>query len=277
MAPAPTPIPDASLLEQPEIIERTILRLHHLCTLIARDREPYCPVNGLLVLLPFAASNDELTAGETAVLLERDLLTIRQSLDVRCPLVTLICDLEETPGGSELLTRFPRNQRNRRLGVSYPLLAQCDSKQTPEMIQSGVHWTCQDLVPPLVYRLAQIQSEQGAADADQFLLNSRLYHLVTQLRQRETRFTRLLQRAYCPDQTSPWLIAGCYLAATGEDAVRGQGFAGGIVPQLLQMQNHVTWTREAVRDDRFCRRLAVAGYAAVATAIVLVIAATIAL
>ena len=100
-------MPRPSLLERGEVLERTTSRLRHLCTLIARDRQPYCPVNGLLVLLPFAASDDELTAGQTAVLLERDLATVRQTLEVRCPLVTLVCDMENTPGGRELLDRFP--------------------------------------------------------------------------------------------------------------------------------------------------------------------------
>ena len=62
--------------------------------------------------------------------------------------------------------------------------------------------------------------------------------------------------------------AGCYLAATGEDAVREQGFAGGIFPQLVQIQNHVAWTRAAIDDDRFCRRLAWAGYCALAVTII---------
>ena len=82
---AATPMPRASLLEQGDVLERTTSRLRHLCTLIARDRQPYCPVNGLLVLLPYAASDDELTAGQTAVLLERDLATVRQSLEVPLP------------------------------------------------------------------------------------------------------------------------------------------------------------------------------------------------
>lgn len=262
-APLPaTPLPRPSLLEQGDVLERTTSRLRHLCTLIARDRQPYCPVNGLLVLLPFAASDDELTSGQTAVLLERDLATIRESLEVRCPLITLVCDLETTPGGRELLKRFPEDQRHRRLGVSFPMLAQCDSENNPEMIRKGVRWTCQGLIPPLVYRLARIRSQQGGAGDEESRINRQLYRLVTQLRRRQSRLERILTRALCPDQESSWMPTGCYLAATGEDAVRGQGFAGGIFPQLVQVQNHVAWTRDALADDRTCRRLAVLGYVA---------------
>ena len=176
-------LPRRSLLEQAEVIERTSSRLEYLCTLIARDRKPYCPINGLMVLLPFSASDDELTAGETALLLERDLTTVRQTLEVRCGVITLICDLQNTPGGGELLARFPQGQRDRRLGVSFPLLAQCDSEKAPEMIRTGIQWTCNSLIPPLVYRLAQIRGGQNVPTADQLRLNSQLYHLAAEMRQ----------------------------------------------------------------------------------------------
>ncbi len=269
---AATPLPRASLLEQGDVLQRTTSRLRHLCTLIARDRQPYCPVNGLLVLLPFAASDDELTAGQTAVLLERDLATVRQSLEVRCPLVTLVCDMENTPGGRELLDRFPEDQRHRRLGVSFPMLAQCDSENTPQMIRTGVRWTCEGLIPPLIYRLARIRGRQDAAGTEESRLNQQLYRLVTQLRERESRLERILTRAICPNEESDWMLTGCYMAATGEDAVRGQGFAGGVFPQLVQVQNHVAWTREALADDRMCRRWALLGYVGLVVAAVAAVA-----
>ena len=270
---AATPMPRASLLEQGDVLERTTSRFRHLCTLIARDRQPYCPVNGLLVLLPFAASDDELTAGQTAVLLERDLATVRQTLEVRCPLVTLICDMENTPGGRELLDRFPEDQRHRRLGVSFPMLAQCDSKNTPEMIRKGVRWTCEGLIPPLVYRLARIRSRQDAAGVEESRLNRQLYRLVTQLRERESRLERILTRAICPNEKSDWMLTGCYMAATGEDAVHGQGFAGGIFPQLVQVQNHVAWTQDALADDRTCWRLTLVGYVCLVLGVAAAVAA----
>ena len=64
------------------------------------------------------------------------------------------------------------------------------------------------------------------------------------------------------------MLTGCYMAATGEDAVRGQGFAGGVFPQLVQVQNHVAWTREALADDRACRRWALLGYVGLVGAVV---------
>jgi hypothetical protein len=255
-----TPLPVASLLEQGDLLERTTSRLKHLCTLMARDRQPYCPINGVLALLPFAASDNELTAGQTTVLFQRDLATVQETLEVRCPLMTLVCDMEKTPGGRELLDRFPENQRHRRLGISFPLLAQFDSANTPKMLRKGMQWTCQGLFPPLVYRLARIRGGTNFAGSEESRINRQLYRLVTQLRERESRLARILSGAICPDGGCDWMVTGCYFAATGEDAVRGQGFAGGIFPQLIQSQNHVAWTHDAMADDRTCRRFALAGY-----------------
>lgn len=248
------------LSEDTEQVDRCTRRLQYLCKLIARDREPYCPINGLLVLVPFGATGNELAANETAILLERDLETVHEMLQVRCPLVTMISDIEEAPGGKELLERFPEGQRNRRLGVSLPHLAQCDAALVPEMIETGVRWVCRGLIPPVVYRLARTRCCADAeADAD-LAGNIRLYHFMHELRSREERIYRILIRAICPESKSPWLVAGCYLAATGQDAVRGRGFTGGVFPQLLQMQNEVAWTPQALADDASCRRWTTIGY-----------------
>ena len=39
-------------------------RLRHLCNLLSNHRRPYCPLNGVLALLPFAAGENELTANQ---------------------------------------------------------------------------------------------------------------------------------------------------------------------------------------------------------------------
>lgn len=138
---------------------------------------------------------------------------------------------------------------------------------TPKMIRTGVRWICEGLVSPLVYRLVRIRSRQDAAGIEESRLNRQLYRLLTQLRRRQSRLERILTRAICPNREGSWMLTGCYLAATGEDALRGQGFAGGIFPQLVRVQNHVAWTAEALTDDRTCRRLALLGYADLAAGV----------
>lgn len=49
----------AALFRDAKEIERCTARLEHLCRLIVRDRRPYCPANGLLLLVPFAGTDEK--------------------------------------------------------------------------------------------------------------------------------------------------------------------------------------------------------------------------
>ena len=52
-------------------------RLQHLCRLIVRDRRPYCPINGVLLLVPFAGTDTEEDANQTGEVLRRDVTIYR--------------------------------------------------------------------------------------------------------------------------------------------------------------------------------------------------------
>ena len=102
-----------SLPNRPAEMERLTGRLQHLCRLIARDRRPYCPLNGVLVLIPFAATDSDQQATTTSTLCRSDLATARAALRVYCPVLALLCDLENAPGFREFVKRFPAEQRQR--------------------------------------------------------------------------------------------------------------------------------------------------------------------
>ena len=53
------------------------------------------------------------------------------------------------------------------------------------------------------------------------------------------------------------LFGGCYLAGTGENPETEQAFAPGVLARLMEMQDDVSWTEEALQEDaRFLRRAA---------------------
>ena len=47
------------LLKNTDEVELLSSRLKYLCRLIVRDRQPYCPANGILLLIPLAATDSE--------------------------------------------------------------------------------------------------------------------------------------------------------------------------------------------------------------------------
>lgn len=251
-------------LRNAEQVEHLTSRMRHLCKLIARDRQPYCPLNGILILIPYAATASDQDANRAAVLINRDLEAIRNVMQVQCPLITLVCDTEQAPGCQELLRRFPEQQRRRRLGVHFPPVADSDADSVPEVVDEGIRWMCQELLPPLVYRLLQLAPQNDPHSAHIQQGNVELYQFLHELRQRERRISRILKRGICAEGTRPGLLGGCFLGATGSDVVRDQGFVAGVMPQLLEMQNMLSWTPEALHEDASCRWWSRAGYVGLA-------------
>ena len=58
---------------QAEEGERYSARLRHLCRLIKRDRQGFCPVNGVLVLLPVSAADPKSRPRDVAEACQSDL------------------------------------------------------------------------------------------------------------------------------------------------------------------------------------------------------------
>jgi type VI protein secretion system component VasK len=213
-----------------------------------------------MILAPLAATDSDVDANNLAAVVERDLGVLQETLAVSCPVVTLVCDLERVPGCQEFIERLPEEQRQRRLGLTFPHVAAADLGSLPTMISDGLRWLCQDLAPSLVYRTIPAPRPDAAGD---LAGNTRRYQFLSQVRQREPRVGRIVARGINPGG-SPWQLRGCYLAATGADAVREQAFVAGVFPSLVQLQNAVAWTPAALREDRFFRHATYAGYAAVA-------------
>src|SRR5262249_46803739 len=113
--------PRPLLLKYTEEVKRLTARLKHLCRLIVRDRHPYCPVNGILLLLPFGATDRKEDADQIGAICQQDLAALRQALQVHCPVIALVCDLEIAAGFREFIERFPAEQRQRRVGQRFPL------------------------------------------------------------------------------------------------------------------------------------------------------------
>ncbi|WP_435020374.1 type VI secretion protein IcmF/TssM N-terminal domain-containing protein [Tundrisphaera sp. TA3] len=267
VAPAPDPGPEPRrvvLLKDPGEIALISDRLRHLCRLIARDRRPYCPVNGMLFLIPALAMEDDASADQAGSVCRRDLDIARETLQTQCPTFALVCDLESAPGFREFAGQFPDAHRQRFLGQHFPLLPAIDPADVPRMIRDGVLWIGAALLPTLVYRLWRVESsasgdDPGAAVRD----NIRLYHLLLWWRARESRLARLLVRAFVLEANAPRLLGGCYLAGTGLDAERDQSFVAGVFRRLVENQNAVSWTREALASEADDRRWTTIGLAGI--------------
>jgi hypothetical protein len=244
-------------------------RLQHLCRLIVRARRPSCPVNGLLVLLPYYATESDVASTQTGLLFRQDLRAARAVLQVHCPLFALVCGLEEAPGCRELLGRFPRDLRQRRVGQQFPYVPDLDPAEVPTLLESGLTWIFRELFPPLVYRLFRLEKPGRGSHEAVLRGNLRLYQFLAQLQDRHMRLTRTLTLAVAPEHRGPCEFAGCYVAATGTDPVLEQAFVGGVFRRLIESQDYVSWTDAALAREAEYRRWTVIGYLGLAAFLML--------
>ncbi len=239
------------LLQNIDEAERLTARLKYLCRRIARQRHPYCSVNGLLILAPLAATDNDADAHQAGLIIQRDVRAARESLRVRCPIETVLCDLEKLSGFLDLMGQFTEErQRQQLLGRTFPLVPQVDPEQFPKMISGGLEWLCQSLLPSVVYQFLQME-KPGDGNADETLRrNARLVQLLGELRDRQPRWSHILTQGIAVQEKQMPLLGGGFLCATGPDAAREQAFVHDVFRLLIENQNSVAWTPEALDENR---------------------------
>jgi hypothetical protein len=254
---------------------RGTARLRFLCRLIRRDRRPWCPINGLLVLVPWAATESDETAKEAAAVLQRDLAEARATLQLRYPAFALVCDLETAQGFAELRRGFPPETLKQRLGQRLPLVPDLPPAEAPALLERGVQWIGQAVLPAGIMRFLRLDGPGDSRRAPVSVGHNRnLYLLLREVYTRGPRLARVLARGLQtggPETADPLdalpLFGGCYLAGTGRQAAE-QAFVPGVFQRLVDGQSSVSWTGAALDEDARYRRWAAYGYTGLAAAVV---------
>lgn len=244
--------------------------LRHLCRLIVRDRSPYCPANGILVLLPFASSDSERDADQTASAAQRDVANARAAFQLHLPVFVLVADVETAKGFREFVLRLPAAHRRQGLGQRFPLVPDLDPDAIAEKVDESVRFIFHGLLPYWIFSRFRIE-EPGQADGANLLRgNAELYQLLSELRVREARFGRIVSRAVVPEDGSPPLYGGTYIAGTGIDPTE-QAFVRRVFDRLNESQSYVSWSDSALQEEAYYDRAARYGYVAISFLAVAVI------
>jgi type VI protein secretion system component VasK len=265
----PVAVPEKRIatLPQNEAGEQT-RRLEYLCQLIRRARQPLCPINGILALLPFGIIQSGMGgAREVQRALKADLKAVRRSLQLRCPVTMMVVGMENESGFRELVRRVGRERAAaQRFGKGFDK-DQVWNELTPERLEATCAHACgafEDWVYALFKERGALSKEVG---------NKKLFALLCKVRRDlKDRLSNLLIAAHDLDQEQDqekdtWLFGGNYFSATGDREDR-QAFVAGVFEKLPEQQEEVEWTREALQRDRFYRLL---GYYAIAFDIALAV------
>jgi hypothetical protein len=244
-------------------------RLHQWCRMLACDRLPLCPVNGIIALIPFEATATEEDAVEAAAVLRQDWAVTRAALQIDAPRLVVLADAHREPGFRRLSGKFAEEQGLSRLyGQNFPLTPDLGSAEVPGMIVSGMEWVRMVMLPlalaPMMGREGdgRLQSREEAVEQ-----NIEIYRYIDNMTMRLRQLARIASLSL-PDH--PPFLAGCYLAGTGRDA-RDQAFVTGILRRAIELQNAVRWTPEALAEDRALHRYALGVYLGLAAFLLLVL------
>lgn len=241
-------------------------RLAYLCRLIARDRRPWCPANGVLALVPWAALESDETARVAVPLLAEDLAAARQAFAQRYPHFVMVCDLEQADGFAEFRRGFPKEMLKQRIGQRLPLVPDRPADEVPGVLAQAADWIRLNVMASWVLKFLRLDWPPEQRKTNEFVpgSNRRLFQFLHDVYVRGPRLGRLLARglpadpggssADDPSDALP-LVGGCYLAATGRDE-KDQAFVAGVFQRLTESQSSVSWSGRAEAEDRAYRRWA---------------------
>ncbi len=249
---------------------RQTRRLRYLCSLIRRDRRPWCPVNGVLVLVPWAATESDEAARLGCGVLEAELRTAREVFQLRYPTFALVCDLETARGFDPFRSGFRADMLKQRIGQRVPLVPVGEPEEVGALVGNAARWIGLSVLPAWILRFLKLdlgpdaRQTPGSGGAH----NRNLYLLMRAVFERGPRLAELLARGVPPvggpdELATVPMFGGIYLAATGRDS-KQQAFVEGVFQRVIESQNAVSWSPEALAEDARRTRLAVAGYVAVA-------------
>jgi hypothetical protein len=218
------------------------LRLRYLCRLLRRIRSPYCPINGLVALTPYQHLLREADAMTLESALRSDLDNVFQNLMLRCPTAVLVTRMDLDRGFEELTRRVGEERTiKQRFGKGFDLWR----PQSDENIHSAVRLACASF-EDWCYKLFK---EPGALDRAG---NRDLFALVCRMRGRvQQRLMHLLESCFArtAGDDPKLLFAGCYFSTlSGRPA-----FATAVVDKMIDQQEELEWTSEALRSDARCR------------------------
>ncbi|MDZ4784148.1 MAG: type VI secretion protein IcmF/TssM N-terminal domain-containing protein [Planctomycetia bacterium] len=218
------------------------LRLRYLCRLLRRLRRPYCPVNGMIALTPYQHLLREADAVSLETALRADLDVAFQTLMVRCPTSVLVTGMDLDRGFDELSRRVGEERTTKqRFGKGFELWR----PQSDENMHTAVRHACAAF-EDWTYKLFR---EPGALEERG---NRDLFALVCRMRGRvQQHLMHLLESCFArtAGEESRLLFSGLYFSTLGSRPA----FATAMIEKMIEQQEELEWTREALQTDARCR------------------------
>ncbi len=253
----------------PETLDLACRKLNSMVRILAKYRRPFCAVNGTLLLVPNDGLTNPTDAGQIASAIEDDLHILAKAGQTRCPAWLLVTDLHTVPGFDALFSSLDQERRQRLLGRDLPFQPDLGPEAIDAMVATATESFLGSL-SQLTQKLFLIETMQIPAP-QAISTNGKLFEMVEHLEQRRAGLDLVVRRIIHQQSPTGLYFGGFYLAATGVDPLIDQAFVPGVFRVMIDHQNKVKWTDEALEEEADFQRWAIFGYSAMAVFCLLLI------
>lgn len=227
-------------------------RLRHLCRLISRYRQPFCPINGAAIMVPLAWS--DLTTQAATDPARQDVEVLHAGLQMQFPVVCFFNGLNKVEGLREYIQRSSqvdsRFSTKVRAGSHFPSGHPVDEQAAKWVSARAVDWFRRWIYSAFAQDLHSSS-------------NSKLYQLLCDLDGRRQRLAHFIGTVFGgkPDGTAIRL-SGCYFCGS-EPSTRRYEFVKDVIDKLTNEQDQVAWSEYRLWQDHRQRRLTNCMYATI--------------
>ncbi len=219
-------------------------RLQHLLSLVGRERQPLCWLNGIVLLVGWKGLQTKTVSDKLDGAVRSDMLVSQQKTGLRLPAAVLIHGLHTEEGFIELVRRVGEKEAKRsRFGKGFYGIEAIAEKPVVAAYADQACSAFESWVYALFKRPEALNLLQG---------NSRLYLLLGKVRTvLQARIRKLLTDGLGyrdGDSLSPVPFIGCYFAASGPRSDR-QAFIGSVLEKVVDNQAEIEWTPTAFNQD----------------------------
>ena len=230
-------------------------RLEYVCELLATERQPVCPMNGMMMMLSIKAIKDIYYANDMAECIQRDLAAVRDIGQVCSSVTALVFGMENENGFGELVNRIgAEKSKASRFGKGF-LVWNEPSEENLDALSSHACGAFEDWVYSL-FREEGGLSKKG---------NVKLYGLLCRIRsQLQNRLRNILRKGFSLEGNEAntddgfMMFGGCYFAATGTTPDR-QAFVRSTLERMSQSEGDLQWTKDAIEKEQRYRMMTQVG------------------
>ena len=254
---------DRSLVTQDEM-KHLSAKLKYLCELIAADRYPYCPVNGVVLVVSKEVMESEQFMANAIEMSRIDMDSIRLASGLDFPYAVLASNMHRLQGFENLVSRLDTNSKMRYLGIALHTRIDLAPELWSKQIRKGLRWFRQRALPAMVAKellkvppsaLGQQTSQRGSVIQSNHKAYIFLQEAGKQWKRLEYFCTRIGQIQMQKSAGNP-RFAGLFMTGLENTEVGPWVFIHEFVKHILTQQDSISWTPETLSENRKWSRLA---------------------